>query len=125
MYTVSADPARKLIVLKIVGMMTEDEVTRFYRDEHAAIRSIDCRPGEHCALVDLTECNLQLQEVAAAFQKRIGGHGKAKRLAMFTGPSPARMQARRILQRADAAIFTTRQEAEAWLFAEGEAQAAA
>ena len=118
MYSVIADPQRKLVVLKITGMMTEDDVDRFYLDEYAAIRGMGCRPGEHYALVDLTECDLQLQDVASAFEKRIGSNGKARRLAMFTGRSAARMQARRILKRSDAGLFATREEAEAWLFTE-------
>lgn len=124
MYTVTADPDRKLITIALHGMLTPEQVAALYRDEHLAIQRMGCRIGEHVALVDLTGCPLQIQDVANAFQRNMEGRGKARRLALFTGGSLARMQVRRITRRSDAAIFSTRGEAEAWLFADDEQAAA-
>lgn len=116
MYTLTADPDRKLITIRIIGMIEPAQVAQLYRDEYAAIHAMGCRLGEHLALVDLTECSLQLQDVAAAFEKQIQSAGKARKLAMFTGASVSKMQARRVMKRDDAALFVTREEAERWLF---------
>ena len=117
MYTVTADPGRKLVTIALRGMLSNEEVAALYREEYDAIRAMGCRLGEHLALVDLTECKLQLQEVATAFQARMEGRGRARRLALVTGSSLAAMQARRITKRAGARVFPTRAEAESWLFA--------
>lgn len=125
MYILSTDADRALITIKIVGMMSAADVERLYRDEYLAIARMGCRVGEHVAMVDLTECSLQLQDVAAAFERQIGSARKARRLAIFTGNSVSRMQARRIMRRDGAALFATQVEAEAWLFDEGGAARAA
>jgi hypothetical protein len=116
MFSVSTDPARKLVRLKISAMLTAEQVAELYRREHMAILGMGCRLGDQLCIVDLTDCPLQLQDVVGAFQREIKSGAKARRLAMFTGNALARMQARRIMQRDDAAIFETREEAEAWLF---------
>jgi hypothetical protein len=125
MFSISTEPQRKLIRLKLSAMLSREQVAELYRQEHHAILAMGCPLGEHLCIVDLTECPLQLQEVAQAFQAEIGSKGKAKRLALFTGNALARMQARRIArERDDVAIFELREDAEAWLFA-GEEQRAA
>ena len=124
MYILTTDPVRKLITIRIVGMITAEQVEQLYRDEYGAIDAMACRLGDHLALVDLTECGLQLQDVVGAFERQIGSARKARRLAIFTGGSVSRMQARRIMRRDDAALFATRAEAEAWLFGDAAAQAA-
>ena len=116
MYSIASDSGRKLVTIKIIGMLTPEQVKTLYAEEHEAIRRMGCRLGEHYALVDLTECNLQLQDVATAFQKEMNGSARAKRLALYTGSSLSRMQVRRITKREDAQIFATREEAIAWLF---------
>jgi glucuronate isomerase len=122
MYSIVTDSAKKLVTIKIVGMLTIEQVRALYAEEHEAIRRMGCRLGDHLALVDLTECNLQLQDVAAAFQKEMNGSAKAKRLALYTGSSLSRMQLRRITTRDDAQIFATREEALAWLLDREELQ---
>jgi hypothetical protein len=118
MFTITSEPARKLIRIKLAGMLTSDQVADLYRQEHRAIDAMGCRIGEHLCNVDLTECPLQLQDVVAAFQREIQARPQARRLAVFTGQALARMQARRILRRPDVAIFVTQQEARGWLFSE-------
>ena len=124
-YSITTVPHRKLVVMKIVGMLTREQVEQLYREEHAAIAAMGCRLGEQICLVDLTDCKLQVQDVAAAFKEKQGdARIMARRLALYTGSSLARMQARRITDRANAELFETREQAEAWLFAD-EARAAA
>jgi hypothetical protein len=117
MYQITTDPPRKLVRLKLLGMLTREQVTQLYQEEHRLIQEMGCRLGEHLCIVDLTDCPLQVQEVAQAFKSEVGSPAKARRLAMYTGNALGRMQARRIArERADVAIFNGREEAEAWLF---------
>ena len=125
MFEITTEPARRLVRLRLTAMLTREQVSALYREEHAAILAMDCPLGEHLCIVDLTSCPLQLQEGAKAFQSEVGSSAKAKKLAMFTGNALARIQARRIAkERDDVAIFATREEAEDWLFC-ADSQAAA
>ena len=116
MFEIKTNPVRKLVVIKLRGMLTKADVAELYRQERDAIAAMSCALGEHLALVDLTDCPLQLQEVVNAFEREIGSSAKARRLAMVTGKALAKMQARRIMKRDGAAIFETIEQAEAWLF---------
>lgn len=117
MYEITTEPHRKLVRLKLTGMLTPEQVTQLYREEHRAIKDMGCQIGEHLCIVDLTSCPLQVQEVAQAFKSEIGSAAKARRLAIYTGNALGRMQARRIArERDDVALFELREEAEAWLF---------
>jgi hypothetical protein len=116
MFSIDTDPKRRLIRISVSGMLTTEEVTELYRQEYEAIRAMGCPMGSQLVLVDLRECPLQLQDVVGAFQREMHSPNKAKRLAMVTGGSLSRMQARRIMQRDDAQLFDTMAEAETWLF---------
>lgn len=116
MYQLTTDPARKLVLLKLYGMLTIDEVAAMYADEYKAIRAMGCRLGQQFVLADLTECNIQMQDVSAALQSLVQEKGTAKRVAMFTGSSLAKMQARRIAVTQHAAVFATQEDALVWLF---------
>ena len=124
MFTISTEPHRQLVRIKVTGMLTLEQVADFYRAEHEAIRAMGCPLGQQIAIVDVSECPLQLQQIVEAFQKSMESPARAKRLAMVTGGSLSRMQARRILKRDNAALFETVAEAEAWLFADPIARAA-
>ena len=125
MYEITTEPHRKLVRLKLTGMLTREQVSQLYREEHRAIQEMGCRLGEHLCIVDLTSCPLQVQEVAQAFQSQIGSSAKARHLAIYTGNATGRMQARRIVrERHDVAIFERREEAEKWLFRDESRRAA-
>lgn len=125
MFEITTDPSRKLVRLTLKAMLTKEQVADLYRQEHHAIRAMGCALGEHICIVDLTACPLQVKEVAEAFRHNIGSPHQARRLAMYTGQALARMQAKRVArERSDVAIFERREDAEAWLFAEGAQNAA-
>lgn len=125
MFTIATEPARKLVRLKISGLLSVADVEEFYRQQRAAIQAMGCRLGDHLVLADLCDCPLQFQEVVAAFQKEMRAPTGSRRLAMATGNSLARMQARRLAARDNAALFVTPAEAETWLFAADRADQAA
>jgi hypothetical protein len=125
MYKITTEPHRKLVRLKLTGMLTPEQVAQLYREEHEAIEKMGCRPGEHLCIVDLTSCPLQVQAVAEAFKSEIASSAKARRLALYIGNALGRMQARRIArERDDVGFFEFQEEAEEWLF-QGEARRAA
>jgi hypothetical protein len=115
MYTIATEPANRLVRITISGMLTVEQVASLYREEHAAIREMACPLGQQVVLVDLRKCPLQFQEVVKTFKDKIGGEHSARRIALVTGDSAARMQARRIIERDGAALFATLAEAETWL----------
>ena len=124
MYSISTVPEHRLVRITVTGLLTAGQVEQLYREEHQAIVDMGCALGDHIVLVDLRDCPIQFQEVVGAFQKNINGEGQARRLAMVTGGSAARMQARRILKRGGAHQFDTIAEAEEWLLAPEERRAA-
>jgi hypothetical protein len=123
MFTITTEPRRKLVRIKVCGMLKVCDVADFLQQEHAAIRAMGCPVGHHFVLADLTDCPLQLQEIIAAFQKSMTSPQRAKRVAVAVGSSLSRMQARRLLQREEVAMFDTVAEAEKWLFREEKAAA--
>jgi hypothetical protein len=120
MFTIETQPEHKLVRVKLSGMLTLEEVEEFYRQEHDAILRMGCALGEQIVLVDMTECPIQMQQIVSAFQNTMDRPDRAWRLAMVTGGSLSRIQARRVAQREYVAMFDTTAEAEAWLFAEAE-----
>jgi transposase len=125
MYEITTEPHRKLVRLKLTGMLTPEQVTQLYKEEHEAIEKMGCRLGEHVCIVDLTSCPLQVQAVSEAFKSEIGSSAKARRLALYIGSALGRMQARRIArERDDVGLFELQEEAEAWLFQDEARQAA-
>jgi hypothetical protein len=124
MFTITTEPARKLVRIKVSGMLNVSDVAELYRQEHQAIKAMGCPLGEQVVIVDLTECPLQLQNIVSAFQESMTSNAKGRAVALVTGSSLARMQARRIMRREGSAMFETMADAEVWLFSPDLNQAA-
>ena len=65
-----------------------------------------------------------MQQIVTAFQDTMDRPDNAWRLAVVTGGSLSRIQARRVAKRDNVAMFDTIAQAEAWLFAETKKRAA-
>ena len=120
MYKISTDSSRNLVILTLIGMLTAQELTAMYAEETAAVQAMGCNLGEHIVLADLTEYSIQTQDISAAIQRLVAQKGTAKRVAMVTGSSLAKMQARRIAISQVAQVFTNRATALEWLMADAE-----
>ena len=98
----------------------------FVAERERAFAKLTCAPNAHLTLVDLSECLLQPQAVAAAFQGLMSqAERRSRRMAFVFGASPTRMQVRRILaERDDIGFFIDEESAMAWLI-EREPRAAA
>jgi hypothetical protein len=80
------------------------------------------RTGEYLLLVDSLAGSVQSQSVIEAFQAGIAiSTLRARKIAVVSTSSLARMQTKRIITGKIAAMFMDRAEAERWLFAEPEA----
>jgi len=124
MFTIDTQSEHKLVRIKLSGMLTLEEVQELYRQEHDAIRRMGCVLGEQIVLVDITECPVQMQPIVSAFQATMDRPDRAWRLAMVTGSSLSRIQARRVAKREHVVMFDTPAQAEEWLFAEMRKRAA-
>ena len=124
MFEITTEPSKRLVRLKLSGMLTEADVRELYRQEHAAIHAMACPLGEHLLLIDSTQNELQTQSVIETFKRQMSKPSRAKRIAVVTGQSLSRMQARRLLSEQPGYIFHTVAEAEAWLLNEPLSQVA-
>lgn len=124
MFEITTESSKRLVRLKLSGMLSEADVVELYRQEHAAILAMGCRLGEHLLLIDSTDNLLQTQSVIEAFKQQMAKPSRAKRIAVVTGQSLSRMQARRLLTEQPGRTFETMAEAEAWLLSEPMSKAA-
>lgn len=119
-FSIDADPSRRLIAVTVGGFYTMDALRRFeraYRDAHARLA---CPPNEHLSLVDTSAMHIQSQDVVAAFADIARDPAiRSRRLAFVVGASLARQQTRRLIEpdRQGVGFFRDRAAAEAWLFA--------
>lgn len=120
MIKVSADPARKAVIVQMSGFLSVEDVEDFARSEQAAVESMGLQSDEFYLLVDTPATIIQPQEVVAAFQRLVeNAVYKAGRIAVVRRGFLTTIQAERILMiRPNAAVFPSRKEAEAWLFSE-------
>ena len=115
MYTIKTHPLLKLVELEMSGFFSMEEATRLYEDEQRAVASLSPQ-GHYVLLIDLSALKLQSQDVIARFQDMLNDAPRtASRIALVTGESVARMQARRLADRVRLRLFDRRAEAMAWL----------
>lgn len=114
MYTVSADPPRRLIRLTLTGFWTVEEATAFAHDQQAAVRELGPPFGTHLTLADVRDFAIQTQEVSAVIRDLVvNAAATSKRIALVGGEGLARIQVRRITERDAVQRFETIEEAEA------------
>jgi hypothetical protein len=124
MFTIEVDRNRGLLRIVLEGFMSMNEMTEFAEAHASAARDLDCAPGEHLTICDVTRCAIQPQDVAAELERLIvEAPRRARRLAVVVGDSPVRLQARRVVKREEAGLFVSVAEAEAWLLEGGAARA--
>jgi hypothetical protein len=116
MFEVSVDRSCDLVEKKLAGFLTVEEVHQVGEALAAELAAHALAPGTFLELVDIRELTIQSQEVVQAFALLSANPALTpKRLAFCTGPSPARMQARKAAMPCPAQLFETRTEALAWL----------
>ena len=99
------------------GFFNADSFGEFVAERERAFGKLTCAPNAHLTLVDLSECLLQPQVVATAFQGLMSeSRRRSRRMAFVFGASPARLQVRRLVaERDDIGFFIDEDSAMAWL----------
>lgn len=116
-YSINVDSPRNLVRITLSGFFDIATIQAFDRDRRPAFARLTCGPNQHLSLCDISQCNLQSQEAVAAFKVVMSDRSLfSRKLAVVTGSSLARMQARRILERDSISCFETEAAALAWLF---------
>jgi hypothetical protein len=119
MIQITSLPFRKLVIAEFSGFLALEEVAEYERKKVAAVRAMDLASGEFDLLVDTSKCDIQAQDVVAAFQHNIATTPfRPRRVALIWAASLARMQAQRALNRENAGLFDSRAEALDWLHKE-------
>lgn len=116
-FTITAEPERDLIRIRMGGLFGPQHVTAFLEARERAHARLRCAPNRHLTLNDVREMKIQPQQSVAAFQEMLADPAyRSRRLAFVVAPTLARGQlARALAGRSDAALFEDPLEAEAWL----------
>jgi hypothetical protein len=117
-YSVTADPARNLIRIRMSGFFTSDDIQGFLDARQRAHAELTCPRNAHVTINDLRGMKIQSQEIVEAFREMLAAPGyRSRRLAFVVSPTLARTQLMRAVAGRDVRFFQDSLMAEAWLFA--------
>ena len=116
-FSIVIEPSADLIRVKMGGFYSEADVAAFTAELTAKMQALRCAPNQHSMFCDVSEMNIQSQEIVGMFSKVVG-HPKfrSKLLAFVTGSTLARLQAQRLTSREGVEFFSDVDDAETWLF---------
>lgn len=118
-YDIALEPRERLLRLTMGGFFEPARVADMREALIVALRELNCPPGEHLTLCDVTAMNIQSQELVQHFAALVGSpEVVSRRLAFVTGATLARLQARRLTSREGVAFFADVPSAMAWLIGE-------
>ena len=120
MFDYDINNADRMIFLRMGGVMSVEEAHACAAAKEAAVASLGPPYDDHCTLVDIRDLRLQAQEIFAIFTNFVATtKHKSRKIAIVGGEGTARMQFRRVAERAPLRdgmrFFTTVDEAHAWL----------
>jgi hypothetical protein len=115
-HSISVDPARLLVVLRLAGFLTPDDIQRIAIEEQAAVRTLGVPSGTHNFLIDARALDAQTADVVAFVQHTTDTVLlKPRRLAIIARFGLNRMQARRMIGDREIGLFEDEDEAFAYL----------
>lgn len=118
-YSISVDPVRSLVKIKMAGFFTLDDIEAFLAartDAHAALR---CPANAHLTLNDLRGMKIQSGDVVEAFGAMLAVPiHRSRRLAFVVDTTLALNQLMRASAGRDVQCFEDPAQAEAWLLDE-------
>ena len=124
-YSISVEPARDLVRIRMSGFFTADDIAGFLAARDEAHSQLRCGPNEHLTLNDLRDMKIQARDIVDSFRDMLAApQYRSRRLAFVMGPTLARTQLFRALDRRFARCFEDPWTAEAWLLTGEEQQAA-
>jgi hypothetical protein len=120
MFDVEIDQTHRLITLRMSGVLSVAEAHSCAAAKEAAVESLGPPYDEHSTLLNISELRLQPQDVFAIFTSFVATtEHKSRKIAIVTGEGTARMQFRRVAERAplrdDMRLFAAGNAARAWL----------
>lgn len=121
-HRIHVNPVRKLIEVKLTGLVTPEDAQWIGEEVRAAVRSLGPDVGQHVTLYDASEVPVvpaatitQLQQTWVNSEVRTLW---ARKVAYVVGSALGKLQASRLREaRADIAVFDDRAEALEWLLA--------
>lgn len=119
MLTVTADIARRLLRIELLGHVAAEDVQRFALEYHAALRQTGWSEASFDLVIDAVAATVQPQQAAGAFEILIRhAPRKARHIAIILSSQLAALQARRLFaDREGTAIFFHPLDAARWLSA--------
>ena len=115
-YSFIIDKRQDFVLMTLGGFFAVEEIAAFDRARRVAYRQLRCEPNQHLTLIDMRTTAIQSQEAVDAFKRSIEDPStKSRRIAFVVSKSLARLQVQRAASKADAAYFTTLEEAKIWL----------
>ena len=121
-HSVTVDPAKKLIILTMSGVISPEDGAWMGEEVRAAVRSLGAAVGQHVTLYDFSDVPVvplaTLEQLRETFRNASIRHLWARKLAIVTKTALGRLQARRVKEvRPDIEVFDDRDAALAWLLA--------
>lgn len=121
-HSVEVDPARKLVILTMSGVIPPEDAAWMAEEVRSAVRSLGAAVGQHVTLYDFSAVPVVPQatvdQLIATFRNEAIRYLWARKLAIVTTTALGRMQAGRIKEvRPDIELFGNREAALAWLLA--------
>ena len=123
MFEIETNQADRIIFIRMSGVFAVDEAHACAAAKEAAVDSLGPPYDDHSSLVDIRDLRLQPQEIFAVFTNFVATtKHKSRRIAIVGGEGTARMQFRRVAERAPLRdhmrFFTDTDEARDWLVEE-------
>jgi len=115
-YAISVDPTRSLVILRLAGFLTREDVERIVTEEQAAVQSLGVPSGVHNFLIDARALETQASEIVAFVQHTTDSVPlKPRRLAIIARYGLNKIQARRMIGDREIGLFDSEEEALAYL----------
>ena len=123
MFEIETNQADRIIFIRMSGVFAVDEAHACAAAKEAAVDGLGPPYDDHSSLVDIRDLRLQPQEIFAVFTNFVATtKHKSRRIAIVGGEGTARMQFRRVAERAPLRdhmrFFTDADEARDWLVEE-------
>ena len=120
MFEVETNHSERMIFLRLEGVLSIEEAHACAAAKEAAVESLGPPYDNHSTLLDIRDLRLQPQEIFAIFTNFVATtRYKSRKIAIVGGEGTARMQFRRVAERAplrdDMRFFTDAGEARSWL----------
>ena len=121
-HNVTVDPAKKLVILTMSGVISPEDGAWMGEEVRAAVRSLGAAVGQHVTLYDFSDVPVvplaTLEQLRETFRNASIRYLWARKLAIVTKTALGRLQARRVKEvRPDIEVFDDRDAALAWLLA--------